>query len=167
MDLLERLWLTAIDGAGVDILSMPFWVQALPRQERSWVIAPIGRTAWVYLVSPLPPNVMYELIFDRVWIGTALAHATHGVLSTHYTPFSKAGRSGSRMRSQKRHECWCSAIPTAAKARGISHHDTQTGLSEVCICAPRCSMWLAHRPLVIPAAAYIKSQAYVPLTQSR
>ncbi|PCH38714.1 hypothetical protein WOLCODRAFT_97559 [Wolfiporia cocos MD-104 SS10] len=36
----------ALHGAGVDIITMPFWIQALPRQERSWVIAPTGRTAW-------------------------------------------------------------------------------------------------------------------------
>ncbi len=36
-----------IDGAGVDIFTMDFWIKALPRQRHSWVIAPTGRTEWV------------------------------------------------------------------------------------------------------------------------
>ena len=38
-----------VDGAGVDIFESDFWIKALPRQQRSWVIAPTGRTAWVRL----------------------------------------------------------------------------------------------------------------------
>lgn len=26
---------------------MPFWIQAIPRQKHSWIIAPTGRTSWV------------------------------------------------------------------------------------------------------------------------
>ncbi|KAI0637266.1 hypothetical protein C8Q77DRAFT_1051392 [Trametes polyzona] len=36
----------ATHGAGVDIFESDFWIKALPRQQRSWVIAPTGRTAW-------------------------------------------------------------------------------------------------------------------------
>ncbi|TCD68231.1 hypothetical protein EIP91_011300 [Steccherinum ochraceum] len=36
----------AFHGAGVDVINMPFWVEAVPRQKNSWVIAPAGRTAW-------------------------------------------------------------------------------------------------------------------------
>ncbi|KZT74257.1 hypothetical protein DAEQUDRAFT_702566 [Daedalea quercina L-15889] len=36
----------ALHGAGVDILTMPFWIQAVPRQRHSWIVAPTGRTAW-------------------------------------------------------------------------------------------------------------------------
>ena len=35
------------DGAGVDILKQTFWADAMPRQERSWVILPEGRSPWV------------------------------------------------------------------------------------------------------------------------
>ncbi len=35
------------DGAGVDIFKQPFWVDGIPRQERSWVILPEGRSPWV------------------------------------------------------------------------------------------------------------------------
>lgn len=35
------------DGAGVDVISMPFWAEAIPKQKYSWVVLPTGRTAWV------------------------------------------------------------------------------------------------------------------------
>ncbi|KAF7311632.1 hypothetical protein MKEN_01066400 [Mycena kentingensis (nom. inval.)] len=36
----------ALHGAGVDIISMPFWAEALPRQPDRWIVAPSGRTSW-------------------------------------------------------------------------------------------------------------------------
>ncbi|KAI0781232.1 hypothetical protein BD413DRAFT_600635 [Trametes elegans] len=36
----------ALHGAGVDIFANTFWIQAIPRQEHSWVITPSGRTEW-------------------------------------------------------------------------------------------------------------------------
>ncbi|KAI0822633.1 hypothetical protein BC628DRAFT_1326905 [Trametes gibbosa] len=36
----------ALHGAGVDIFAHDFWIQAIPRQPRSWIITPSGRTAW-------------------------------------------------------------------------------------------------------------------------
>ncbi|TFY66824.1 hypothetical protein EVG20_g4262 [Dentipellis fragilis] len=36
----------ATHGAGVDIIDQPFWAEALPRQERSWIIMPTGLTSW-------------------------------------------------------------------------------------------------------------------------
>jgi len=42
---LTRLFL--LDGAGVDIVDLPFWRDALPRQGRSWTIIPSGKTSWV------------------------------------------------------------------------------------------------------------------------
>lgn len=36
----------ALHGAGVDIFKQHFWVDAIPRQERSWVIIPEGRSPW-------------------------------------------------------------------------------------------------------------------------
>lgn len=35
------------DGAGVDIQSQSFWIDALPRQQHSWLVTPSGRTPWV------------------------------------------------------------------------------------------------------------------------
>ncbi|KAL5532933.1 hypothetical protein ACEPAF_4707 [Sanghuangporus sanghuang] len=36
----------ALHGAGVDIITQPFWANAIPRQEYSWVVIPFGRTEW-------------------------------------------------------------------------------------------------------------------------
>ncbi|EJD02092.1 uncharacterized protein FOMMEDRAFT_157287 [Fomitiporia mediterranea MF3/22] len=38
--------LLALHGAGVDIISQPLWADALPRQEHSWIVMPVGRTEW-------------------------------------------------------------------------------------------------------------------------
>ncbi|KAA1474811.1 alpha/beta-hydrolase, partial [Dentipellis sp. KUC8613] len=38
--------LLATHGAGVDIIEQSFWAEALPRQERSWIIMPTGLTSW-------------------------------------------------------------------------------------------------------------------------
>jgi hypothetical protein len=40
------------DGAGLDIFKQPFWPEAVPRQRRSWVILPSGRTPWVRRHTP-------------------------------------------------------------------------------------------------------------------
>ncbi|TDL27220.1 hypothetical protein BD410DRAFT_713943 [Rickenella mellea] len=36
----------ALHGAGVDVLSMTLWAEAIPRQQHRWVVIPTGRTAW-------------------------------------------------------------------------------------------------------------------------
>ncbi|TFK67890.1 hypothetical protein BDN72DRAFT_821909 [Pluteus cervinus] len=36
----------ALHGAGVDILSQPFWIEALPPQQHLWTVIPTGRTTW-------------------------------------------------------------------------------------------------------------------------
>ena len=36
------------DGAGVRILEHSFWAESLPRQNKSWVVIPSGRTSWVW-----------------------------------------------------------------------------------------------------------------------
>ncbi|KAH8108461.1 hypothetical protein DFH11DRAFT_1632998 [Phellopilus nigrolimitatus] len=38
--------IVALHGAGVDVISSPFWADAIPRQRHSWVIMPAGRTEW-------------------------------------------------------------------------------------------------------------------------
>ena len=54
------------DGAGVDILAMPFWIQAIPHQKHSWIIAPTGRTAWV---RPVCSRQMFELEHNAFSVG--------------------------------------------------------------------------------------------------
>lgn len=46
-DVGSHMSLESTDGAGVDIFKQHFWVDAIPRQERSWVIIPEGRSPWV------------------------------------------------------------------------------------------------------------------------
>ncbi|THH05576.1 hypothetical protein EW145_g4691 [Phellinidium pouzarii] len=36
----------ALHGAGVEIVTSPFWADAIHRQKHSWVIMPVGRTEW-------------------------------------------------------------------------------------------------------------------------
>ena len=43
-----------LDGAGVDILDLPFWRDTLPRQGQSWTIIPSGRTSWVRIKHRTP-----------------------------------------------------------------------------------------------------------------
>jgi len=44
--------LARTDGAGVDVLKQPFWAEALPRQQRTWIILPSGRTPWARGLMP-------------------------------------------------------------------------------------------------------------------
>jgi hypothetical protein len=58
--LFTRSWLltylSPLDGAGVDILNLPFWRDALPRQGQSWTIIPSGRTSWVCTMICISPT---------------------------------------------------------------------------------------------------------------
>jgi hypothetical protein len=40
------------DGSGLDIFKQSIWVEAVPRQQRSWVIFASGRTPWVCRRTP-------------------------------------------------------------------------------------------------------------------
>lgn len=40
----------SIDGAGVNVLDLTFWQCAPPRQKRSWLVIPTGRTEWVWSI---------------------------------------------------------------------------------------------------------------------
>jgi hypothetical protein len=46
--------LVRTDGAGVDVLKQPFWAEALPRQQQTWIILPSGRTPWA--CGLIPPS---------------------------------------------------------------------------------------------------------------
>ncbi|KZT20258.1 hypothetical protein NEOLEDRAFT_1165105 [Neolentinus lepideus HHB14362 ss-1] len=35
-----------LHGAGLDIFEEPFWAEAIPRQNNSWIVLPTGRTPW-------------------------------------------------------------------------------------------------------------------------
>ncbi|KZT03565.1 uncharacterized protein LAESUDRAFT_814646 [Laetiporus sulphureus 93-53] len=121
----------ALHGAGVDIISMPFWIQALPRQRRSWTIAPTGRTAWG--LDWHGPSA------QDAW---STVDALYGILQ-HNPAWSEY------------------SLSENTRVLVLGHSNGGQG-----------AWFLASRYPdrivgVVSAAAYIKSQAYVPLTQSR
>lgn len=62
----------SLDGAGVDIMHQRFWIQSLPKNHCSWLIAPTGRTSWVCLR------------FSSVEMLTLLSSGTGLARSKHY-----------------------------------------------------------------------------------
>ena len=71
------------DGAGDDVVEDTFWVNVVRRQERSWIIAPTGRTEWVRLVDFPPSRYAYLPWQGLDWHGPSAseAFATHQALS--------------------------------------------------------------------------------------
>ncbi|KAI0057117.1 hypothetical protein BV25DRAFT_1974045 [Artomyces pyxidatus] len=129
--LLPRPPILALHGAGVDIISMPFWATALPRQSHSWVIMPIGRTPW-----------------GLDWHGPSAQDAWQSVEAL-----------SAILEQTTSWRPWKLAPDT--KVVVIGHSNGGQG-----------AWYLASRfpdrvVAAIPAAGYIKAQAYVPLTQSR
>jgi len=66
------------DGAGVDILDLPFWRDALPRQSRSWTIIPSGGTSWVCKNDDV--HFVRILLYDRVLTGMVQAPPRCGIV---------------------------------------------------------------------------------------
>ncbi|KAI0048234.1 hypothetical protein FA95DRAFT_1540157 [Auriscalpium vulgare] len=120
----------ALHGAGVDILGMPFWEQAIPRQKRSWVIMPTGRTSWGFdWHGPSARDAWGS-------VGALSAILEHGEWKT-----------------------W--GFPANSKVVIVGHSNGGQG-----------AWYLASRfpdrvIAAVPAAGYIKAQAYIPLIQSR
>jgi len=46
------------DGAGVDISTSPFWLEALPPNNFSWTVVPSGRTSWARNFSYLEKSYL-------------------------------------------------------------------------------------------------------------
>ncbi|KAI0306728.1 hypothetical protein B0F90DRAFT_1814573 [Multifurca ochricompacta] len=112
----------ALHGAGVDIFKQHFWVEAIPRQKRSWGLDWHGPSA------------------DDAW-GTVSALATI-------------------LEASSRWQAW-TIKPERVVIIGHSNGGQGTWYN-----AARHPDRVVH-VAVIPAAGYIKAQAYVPLTQSR
>ncbi|KAF7338633.1 Transmembrane protein [Mycena venus] len=127
-----------LHGAGVDIASQSFWIDALPRQEHSWLLTPSGRTAW-----------------GLDWHGPSARDAWGSVDAL--VAILNANPS----------ESW--------RARRLGNSEARTGTRVVLMGhsnGGQGAWYLASRFPdrvlgVVPAAAYIKSQAYVPLLMSR
>ncbi|KAJ7702393.1 hypothetical protein B0H17DRAFT_923464 [Mycena rosella] len=119
-----------LHGAGVDI-SQTFWIDSLPRQQHSWLIAPSGRTSWgLDWHGPSAKDAWGSVdalvaILDAhpAWHPRKLSAGTPVVLMGH----SNGGQGA-----------WYVASRFPDRVLGV-----------------------------VPAAAYIKSQAYVPLLMSR
>ncbi|KAH9079250.1 hypothetical protein EDB83DRAFT_2513796 [Lactarius deliciosus] len=110
----------ALHGAGVNIFKQPFWVDAIPRQEWSWVILPEGRSPW-----------------GLDWHGPSADDAWGTVSALDVI-----------LKTCSRRNAWA-----IAPEKVVNHWPLKRRTR--------------HRITVIPAAGYIKAQAYVPLTQSR
>ncbi|KAK7023879.1 transmembrane protein [Favolaschia claudopus] len=119
-----------LHGAGVDI-AQSFWIDSLPPQQHSWVVAPAGRTAWgLDWHGPSAKDAWASvdalsatLNANSLWHARRVAQDTPVVLMGH----SNGGQGAWYLASR---------FPDRVLA-------------------------------VVPAAAYIKSQAYVPLLMSR
>ncbi|KAJ3865929.1 hypothetical protein EV359DRAFT_72120 [Lentinula novae-zelandiae] len=140
----RRAPILALHGAGVDIFapspSKSFWAQALPRQVWSWVVIPSGRTSW-----------------GLDWHGPS-AQDAWGVLDA-VTDILQCSESTTWGKNK-----WGipSAIPNRKPQAILMGHSN--GGQGAWYIAER----FPDRVLgVIPASAYIKSQAYVPWTMSR
>ncbi|KAF8503727.1 hypothetical protein F5888DRAFT_1864250, partial [Russula emetica] len=120
----------ALHGAGVDVLKQPFWVESLPRQQRSWIIVPSGRTPWG--LDWHGPSA------DDAW-GTVSALAT--ILET-----------------SSRWKAWAFA-PEKVIIIGHSNGGQGTWYN--------AARYPDRVVAMIPAAGFIKAQAYVPLNHSR
>ncbi|KAJ7632248.1 hypothetical protein FB45DRAFT_744737 [Roridomyces roridus] len=122
-----------LHGAGVDIQSQTFWIDSLPRQQHSWLVAPSGRTPWARGLD------WHGLSAKDAWgsvdalvaiIGSNPAWHSRQLLPK--TPVVVLGHSNG--------------------GQGTWYLGTR----------------FPDRVLaVVPASAYIKSQAYVALTMSR
>ncbi|GJJ12463.1 hypothetical protein Clacol_006705 [Clathrus columnatus] len=127
----------AIHGAGVEITN-PFWPAALPRQSQSWIICPSGRTSWG--LDWHGPSA------DDVWGSFA---ALKELLET-------------RSESKSSSFSWKQLIiDWNLRPVIIGHSNGGQG-----------TWYLASRYpdqvlAAVPAAAYIKSQQYIPLSLSR
>ncbi|KAJ7090213.1 hypothetical protein B0H15DRAFT_779111 [Mycena belliarum] len=116
-----------LHGAGVDIISETFWIDALPRQTHSWLITPSGRTSWgLDWHGPSAQDAWGSV--DALFTILDANHAWHPRRLTRGTPVVLMGHSNGGQGA------WYLASRFPDRVLGV-----------------------------VPAAAYIKSQAYVPL----
>ncbi|THH15894.1 hypothetical protein EW146_g4658 [Bondarzewia mesenterica] len=121
----------ALHGAGVNILSQPFWAEAIPRQNLSWVVMPTGRTSW-----------------GLDWHGPSMHDALDSIDAL-----------GRILEQSPRWNAWRLAPET--KILVLGHSNGGQGAWYMAARFPDRVVG------AVPAAGYIKAQAYVPLTQSR
>lgn len=118
-----------IDGAGVDIIRAQEFVP--PRHERSWTIAPTGRTEWARPFRSLHMHPLIHHDAHRASTGTARVRKMPGQQSQRCPASSRATRGGRPGASRRTRASSSSAIPTAARARGTLSPGTRTESSQV------------------------------------
>ncbi|KAI0295492.1 hypothetical protein BC826DRAFT_1104235 [Russula brevipes] len=138
----------ALHGAGLDIFKQSLWVEAVPRQQRSWVIFPSGRTPWG--LDWHGPSA------DDAW-GTVSALASILEMSSEWKPWAVTPE-------------MVVIIGHSNGGQGTWYHAARHP-NRVVASKKIFLLALWHGPnehvIVIPAAGFIKAQAYVPLTHSR
>lgn len=136
------------DGAGVDVVDQTFWAESLPHNNLSWTILPSGRTSWVSN-NCVQLTIIHQLPLQGLdWHGPSAQDAWDcvDVLPDILRQFS----------------AWKdSSYKVGTPVILLGHSNGGQG-----------AWWLGSRYpdrilAIIPAAGYIKSQAYVPLTMSR
>ncbi|KAJ7582507.1 hypothetical protein C8J56DRAFT_954942 [Mycena floridula] len=121
----------ALHGAGVDLVTSPFWTQAMPRNDHSWFVLPTGRTSWgLDWHGPSATDVWSSLDALEEILSSASAWSLWKIQK--HTPAVIIGHSNGGQGT------WYLASRFPDRVLGA-----------------------------VPAAAYIKSQAYVPLAMSR
>ena len=153
------------DGAGVDVRQHKAWDCAPPRQTRSWVIAPTGRTEWVRYRTTL-----INTCADQFTTGSGLARPKYpGCMGIRRSSVAHLDTAGpvARLELSCRHkgghgwtlEWW---------ARNMVHSRAISGQSISRYAASLLHPTIAHIfDVAVPAAAYVKSQSYVSWVQSR
>ncbi|KAI6110086.1 hypothetical protein F5141DRAFT_1215536 [Pisolithus sp. B1] len=122
----------ALHGAGVDILTQPWWANSLPRQKHAWIVIPQGRTEW-----------------GLDWHGPSAADAFSAVTALSLILFH----------GPLKWRDW--GFNANTRVVLVGHSNGGQGAWYI------AARWPDRVCGVIPAAGYIKSQAYVPWNLSR
>ncbi|KAF5324468.1 hypothetical protein D9611_004528 [Ephemerocybe angulata] len=144
----------SLHGAGVDITYEPhfdFWVAAQPQNDYSWIILPAGRTSW-----------------GLDWHGPSTKEALDAVEA-----LSEILQSNDAWKHQAfRRDTKVILIGHSNGGQGVwhisTHYPDRIIAGELLHCEGQTNkINKGYRQTAAPTAGYIKSQAYIPLTESR
>ncbi|KAG5637712.1 hypothetical protein H0H81_003476 [Sphagnurus paluster] len=137
----------ALHGAGVDIFGQQFWTQSIPRNKHSWLVFPSGRTSWARII----------VSNGLGWHGPSARDALEALDSLFFI-----------LKNNSHWKQW--EIQSKPRFVLLGHSNGGQGAWYLASRYPDRilgGMKYAFTAEMIPAAGYIKSQAYVPLTMSR
>ncbi|KXN90500.1 hypothetical protein AN958_04172 [Leucoagaricus sp. SymC.cos] len=130
----------ALHGAGVDTIKQTFWAKALPTSNLSWTVIPSGRTSW--------RAAWINLLTGLDWHGPSVQDAWNCV--------------DALAAILKKSAVWRdTAFKAGTPVVIVGHSNGGQGTWYIGLRYPDRILGM------VPAAGYIKSQAYVPLTMSR